>query len=635
MEDAPSSPPPTWATDPLGTIHARIRSAVQARSGDVSHAGAPVLGTLTTDLPPTASLPPLTPTTPVGSLIRLTGMVQDVADPDWWYTRYGPHPGRTTWGLEEVDADTHAELEAETASGGGAGALAQRVGVRFVTPPGLTPWARAAGGGGVLMGAVAVAPAAAAAATAAAPAAATAAAGDPRGGKRKLGDDNAMDEDTPLAAMAGAPEKRPRDGAGGGDGVADGASPPPPLHFPGEELDDPEAAATLGLNLPVAADAATGGMSVLVKVYGADEDGGTPRLHTLQTVVGVVAAGAAGGPPVVHALRVEAAEVGDIHPALPTDVAAAADATSTAADAAAGRAAVVAHLAAALGGDTVAATYLATCLASRVCMRATDSTLPAVLGKLSVNLVLPQEGGGVSYDGIADAVAAVVPRLVRLVADIPHLNAAPWFAVKDYGVNRLRAGPLQTAPGCVLAIDATGLTAGTLNATGVRNVKALAQVASAATVPVVFDYYEAAVDADSPLLVVTRGGKALFSTDAVVHVRPNRGGGRAGDSAALVDLPAARRALALAAVGDGALEISNDLSALVTRTFVEARAAAAEAARSRVERGGGATAAAQTVDGDTLGRWLGLARCLARFRGVRELNPELWEEALRLDRECP
>lgn len=399
-------------------------------------------------------------------------------------------------------------------------------------------------------------------------------------------------------------------------------------------MDDPEAAATLGLNLPVAADAATGGTSVLVKIYGADEDGGTPRLHTLQTVVGVVAAGAAGGPPVVHALRVEAAEVSDIHPALPADVAAAADTATTTAVAAAGRTAVVTHLADALGGDTVAATYLATCLASRVCMRTTDGTPPAVLGKLSVNLVLPRDGGGISYDGIVDAVAAVVPRLVRLVADIPHLNAAPWFAVKDYGVNRLRAGPLQTAPGGVLAIDATGLTVGTLNATGVRNVKALAQVASAATVPVAFDYYEAAVDADSPLLVVTRGGKALFSTDAVVHVRPNCGGGRVGASAALVDLPAARRALALAAVGDGALEISNDVSALVTRTFVEARAAAAEATRSRAGGGGGDGSGAPTVDGDTLGRWLGLARCLARFRGERVLTAELWEEALRLDREC-
>ncbi|KAK1869750.1 hypothetical protein I4F81_012216 [Pyropia yezoensis] len=637
MEDVTPPSPAAWATDPLGTIHARIRTAVQAATGGASR---PILDldALTKDLPPTASLPLLTPTTPAGTLARLTGMVQDVADPDLWYTRYGPAPGRTTWGVEEVDADTNALLQAESESGGGG--LAQRVGARLVTPPGLTPWARHAGGGGVLMSA---------AAPAAAPPDGAPEGGEARGGKRKLDDAaaaDAMDAEAPPAAAVGGPEKRPRDGAGAGQtagssGGTAATAAADALLFPGEELDDEEAAATLGLNLPVAADAATGGTSVLVKVYGADEPPASLQLHKLVTVVGVVVAGAAGGPPVVHALRVDGADVSDIHPALPPAVSAA-DAVTTTAAATAGRGEVVAHLAVALGGDTLAATYLAACLASRVCVR----TETAVLGKLSVNLVLPRAGGGgagtdVSYIGIAGAVAAVVPRMVRLVADIPHLNAAPWYAVKDDSVNRLRAGPLQAAPGGVLAVDATGLSAGTLNATGVCNVKALSQVAVSAVAPVKFFGLDSQIPADAPLLVVSRGGKAIIPTDAVVHVRPTRGGDGAAAVPPPVDLAAARRALALATVASGDLVISENMRDEVSRTFVEARAAAAAAARSRASGGssgggGGAAAAAAAapVDADTLGRWLGLARSLARFRGESTLTTELWGEAVRFDREC-
>lgn len=395
-----------------------------------------------------------------------------------------------------------------------------------------------------------------------------------------------MDAEPAAAAAADGVEvgKRARDTAGGTGRCGGGAAPLPPSSapFPNTAVEEEEAAAasTLGLNLPVAADAAAGGTATLVKIYEADATPGVLCLHGLLSVVGIVWR-PAGGVPTVHALRVTRASVADVHPALPSPAspAAALKADASTAAAATLRGRVVDHLAGALGGDAVAATYLAAALSARVGGR----TPTAVLGKLSLNLVLPAGGGGhggggggngacgagaVTYAGIADAIAAVVPRLIRLAADIPHLNAAPLFAVKDYAANRLRAGPLQVAPGGVLAVDATGLSPGTLNAVGVRNVGALAQLAGAATVPVAFDYYTATVEADAPLVAVSRGGKALFPTDVVLHVCPTATGQEGVRRGALTDadLPAARAAMAAAAAGEWAFGIPDDVASIVERT---------------------------------------------------------------------
>ena len=162
------------------------------------------------------------------------------------------------------------------------------------------------------------------------------------------------------------------------------------------------------------------------------------------------------------------------------------------------RTALIQHLAVPLGGDVLAAEYVLAAIVSRVHTR-TDSL---ALGKLSVTLMGVPEGGDLPRN-LAAAIADIAPYVAHLPLSIAGLNARSWTPKKDYGVNRLRSGPLQLAPGTVAILDETALTSGQLRETGVRNVQALKQLVQLQELEYDFQYHQMRMPVDLPVVVLT------------------------------------------------------------------------------------------------------------------------------------
>lgn len=127
------------------------------------------------------------------------------------------------------------------------------------------------------------------------------------------------------------------------------------------------------------------------------------------------------------------------------------------------RAALLAHLAASLGGDELAAEYLLLALLARVCLRSPGSG--DVVGPLPVNLSRAPQGLG---PRLAALLGALCPRSRLLPVDLATLDDPRAFIPrKDPAkLNVLEATPLQVAPGTALVLDETGLDSGRLGPEG-------------------------------------------------------------------------------------------------------------------------------------------------------------------------
>lgn len=182
------------------------------------------------------------------------------------------------------------------------------------------------------------------------------------------------------------------------------------------------------------------------------------------------------------------------------------------------REALLSHLAAPLGGDVLAAEYVLAALVSRVHTR-TDSL---ALGKLSVTLLGAPEPPSVMPRALAAAIAEIAPCVAHLPLSIGSLNARLWVPRKDYGVNRLRSGPLQLAPGTALVLDETALSAGQLGETGVRNIHSLQEMVNVQELEYDFQYHQMRMPVDIPTIVVSpsnTSGSMIQGTDAKVPLR--------------------------------------------------------------------------------------------------------------------
>ena len=112
---------------------------------------------------------------------------------------------------------------------------------------------------------------------------------------------------------------------------------------------------------------------------------------------------------------------------------------------------LLAHLAAPLGGDLVAAEYVLFALVSRVHTR-TEAMA-------SVNFPSTLMGADDrTATRLASAIATIAPCVAHVPLSIANLNARSWAPRKDYALNRLRSGPLQLAEGTTLVLDECALT---------------------------------------------------------------------------------------------------------------------------------------------------------------------------------
>jgi hypothetical protein len=276
---------------------------------------------------------------------------------------------------------------------------------------------------------------------------------------------------------------------------------------------------------------------------------------------------------------------------------------------------ILKYLASAIGGDLVAAEYLLYTLVGRPVIRPPAG---GVLGKLTLNLVLPDGAQAHNADDIVAALEALVPALVRLRVTVPNLNLTELYPKKDYTANRLQAAPLQLPSGCLLVADETALDNGKLLERGVKNVRAVAMAAQKAVVPVDFQYYESELHFNGNALLLSKACKAVVPGDAVVRVMAAADdmglqSWRTYDSAIMHKM---RLTLSLLAE-DGKFTIPQETTRAIEDTFVEARKCGAIGADPE----------------QVLSRWLAVARTAARSFGEDSLSIDRWNYVINLERQ--
>lgn len=210
--------------------------------------------------------------------------------------------------------------------------------------------------------------------------------------------------------------------------------------------------------------------------------------------------------------------------------------------------------------------------------------------------------------------AEIAPAVAHLPLSIASLNARLWVPRKDYGVNRLRSGPLQLAPGTVMILDETALSAGQLGETGVRNVHALAEFTSVQEIEYDFQYHTMRVPVDVPVLVVspsTAGGSLITGTDAKVPLRMTA---EPRPSPPLHPETAKAMRAFIACARGSEHSIGKEASAELEAAMVAARQGTEKATQEQFHR------------------WLTMARLWALSGGETDLNIRHWRHVMECQR---
>ena len=589
----------SWARDPVTSAHSAIATAAEVSVDEIlANADIP------TDVPDATSH-----TAVPGGWARYVGMVQDIWDPELFVAHSTSGSGLL--------------LEDSIIPEGGVAPqnLSNRTPIYLVSVPGATKWTR--------------------------PVVATQSSNPPTTQRAKRGRDEMDDDDSaaPAAITSNNSESHFSAGTAGPSRTASRARPPRPPSAPGPAnaadkrqrpgpalLDTPTETpfAGLGLNLP---SATPGGTAILAKVYencagiALKVNSVVEVIGVLQnpirnsspednqtTVEGVFAEEVMARNPAVprlHAVRVRVLQGWECNPAV-TNAVAQRGLPGVRSDLApvlpSMRDLLLKFFASALHGDMLAAEYVLMTLVSRPAAR---TSAGAVLGKLSLNLILPSESDARNISG---ALKALCPSVVPINVNIASLNARELFPRKDYTANRLRAAPLQLPTGSLLLADETRLSDGQLAERGVKNLRALEAVSSRCMAIADFKYNSIEYPVDCCSIFVSKESKSIVKTDVIVRVEPNEGAGLIPWTTASADILNKLRTALGVLIEDGDFMIADNVSSEVEKCFVAARRAG------------------KAKDGhECLGRWLSVARTLARTFGERELTVERWQYAMSLE----
>lgn len=250
------------------------------------------------------------------------------------------------------------------------------------------------------------------------------------------------------------------------------------------------------------------------------------------------------------------------------------------------RDAAIQHLAAVLGGDTLAAECLLLSLVGRVTGRAAASSTP--LGSLSVGLLIPKEGS-TSFAGIASALGDLVESVNPLPLTLDALKSGSFFPSAMDSSSGLCAGTLQLPPGALLLVDEDALEPGTLDDRGVRNLRALSELFKSQRLRYAYPYVAEDFGMECDVTCVAVGqGKSLLPVDVHVPLLPTD---TAFPSAAL---PLLRSFLRDSRDAASTVAIPDDVAEHIQVDWVRRR-----------KEGGGGKAGVGELD---LARWLRMAR---------------------------
>ncbi|KAI3993641.1 hypothetical protein MKX01_002654 [Papaver californicum] len=271
------------------------------------------------------------------------------------------------------------------------------------------------------------------------------------------------------------------------------------------------------------------------------------------------------------------------------------------------RESLVGHLTAVLGNDGVAAQSVLLHLLSKVHSRVDT----VAIGKLSLNLTgFTKETVSVFGNQLNLAIQSLLPLTQALPLTVEYLNTASLAPKKDYKANRLITGSLQLAEGTHLILDETQLNPGTLNSTGVENVKVLKSLMELQKVEYDFEYYKLEISSDVQLLVLSEGKSNILPADLVLPFQPSSVGS---------SLNADANALQawrwyLATLRSLPHVIDPELQKVIENDLVEAR---------QEDR---------SLGSSDFSRWLTMARLMSASFGETSLSLEHWQMVKELER---
>lgn len=270
------------------------------------------------------------------------------------------------------------------------------------------------------------------------------------------------------------------------------------------------------------------------------------------------------------------------------------------------RSIVIHHLAAAMGGDKLAAEYTLLCVLSRVYSRPDNTT---ALGSLSVNLSFSKNTSTADEQATVDRVQSTLVQLVPMLASvdmsIESLNETKFLPYKDYENDVLKGGQLQFAQGTAVLVNETVLSAGTLNEQGVKNVGALQSLVSKMLLSYDFQYYSMDFPQDVSVLSFSHG-KSILPVHVSVPLSPATECDQAD-----VNIECLRLFLAL--LRSLEVRLGNEQAELAEKHYVTCRKAK------------------QEVSADDLHRWLRLARLVALSKGHDDVSTDDWNHMLQLE----
>ncbi|KAJ9051983.1 hypothetical protein DSO57_1038744 [Entomophthora muscae] len=166
-----------------------------------------------------------------------------------------------------------------------------------------------------------------------------------------------------------------------------------------------------------------------------------------------------------------------------------------------------------LGGDERAAEYLLLQILSRSSERAPDACRYNVL-----NLIFPE---GFDTKPLVLALENLLPILSVYNMTISSLNVdhlMPRFVDDDSA--GLLAGRLQLPSATFLVIDETNMDEGQLNDCGVKNIQAIAELASNSRLPYIYPYFQTSLASNMSILALSTKSRALVPSQICFQVSP-------------------------------------------------------------------------------------------------------------------
>ncbi|KAL0111920.1 hypothetical protein PUN28_013261 [Cardiocondyla obscurior] len=271
-----------------------------------------------------------------------------------------------------------------------------------------------------------------------------------------------------------------------------------------------------------------------------------------------------------------------------------------------------------LFGDNLAADYLICHLLSTIYMRRDYFCL----GTFPLNITnFPASKLKIFPKEFYNFLTLFVKKSHFLEMNLENLNELALIPKKDYECNRLTSGVLQLSSDTHLVIDETGLTTGTLTATGKENYKALSDLLMFQKLTYDFKYYTMEYETDIPILIfsdvksfIPCAMQIILNVDAdsenIYDQVIEAGHQYLKDENRLANIRQYIEALKHAEFA-----FNDEITKIIQDDFVKMRSAN------------------KNIDADNLHALMVFARLMALSYGQTTLNTECWQKTVQLEME--